>query len=361
MLMVTLVFAEDPSRIPAGAEPGVLLLHTGRVIQGNLIRTGDDYTLERENGSMFVPGKVVRMQCRDLHDAYEQQRQQIPRHDEPAHRMTLARWCLTYQLVEEARQELRTVLKLNPEREDARKLLLRVNEILDPEKPVATTPVPRSRAARDSEYHAVEIESLGGLSRDTAQYFTRRVQPILMNNCSLSGCHAADSPNGFQLVRSAGNESTRYTSERNLAAVLKFIDEENPDASRLLTVPHGNHGRRGRPVFGGHQGATQMASLRLWVQAIASERNPARHEILARHSTDPDERSLASVDGRMKENRESTDSSAVDPNDPFTFGKQAVGSPVKSAAGSQVDAVRQNPADPFDPTEFNRQTLKRAP
>lgn len=352
-LIATLVFAEDMPRVSTVAQPGVLLLHTGRVIQGNLIRTGDDYTLERENGSMFVPGKVVRLQCRDLHDAYEQQRQQIPRHDEPSHRMTLARWCLTYHLQEEARQELKTVLQLNPARDDARKLLERVDRMLDPEKPVAQTPIERSRAARESGYQAIEIESLGGLSREAAQYFTRKVQPILMNNCSLSGCHSSESPHGFQLVRSAGNESTRYSSERNLAAVLKLIDEENPEASQLLTVPHGNHGRRGRPVFGGHQGAAQMDSLRLWVQVIAKERNPELQNAVARHSKEPDERSLASVGGQTVSNRESATVPATNPSDPFSFGKPP--------QVEQPEPIRQNPADPFDPTEFNRQTLNSKP
>jgi hypothetical protein len=60
-------------------------------------------------------------------------------------------------------------------------------------------------------------------------------------------------------------------TERNLAATLQFIDRSDADDSPMLTVPLGNHGRGGRPIFAGSGGIDQFKLLRNWVRRIAAE------------------------------------------------------------------------------------------
>ena len=39
------------------------------------------------------------------------------------------------------------------------------------------------------------------LSREQALQFARRIQPLLVNNCTAAGCHGRDSETGFRLSK----------------------------------------------------------------------------------------------------------------------------------------------------------------
>src|SRR5690606_2765809 len=67
------------------------------------------------------------------------------------------------------------------------------------------------------------------------------------------------------------HHANRGAAERNLAMVLKYVDREQPQLSPLLTTPKGNHGGRGRTLWGGGRGAEQAETLRQWVLTLAKE------------------------------------------------------------------------------------------
>lgn len=311
----------------------LLLMRNGNVVQGKIYRSGEDYFVQLPGGQMFVPGSLVRLPCADLNEAYEHLHERAAIQSEAEAYITLAKWCVTQKLFAEARRELETALELEPAKQSARDLLLRLDALArDAEKVHDVDPreTPRPKSSK-------KAESLAGLNRDLAQQFTRRIQPILANNCGASGCHGPRAENGFRLQKVAGGGvSNRLAAERNLAAVLEYIDVENPAQSALLVAPRGNHGRGGKPVFSGATGKEQMAELKSWVLEAASEESVL------------EARGIARTPGRTARQP------ARQGENPFAVHDAEVA----RRTGERSSAVRQaggeQPADAFDPEEFNR-------
>ncbi len=341
--------------------PSMLILHTGRTVTGKITRQAEAYVVRRDNGEMFVPAEAVRMQCRDLKDAYRRLRAGLPRENEDEGHVELARWCLTFQLLAEARIELQDALNLDPARDDARELLRRVDATLAPaasETPAADR-AETSQQKRSSPFTAEEVESLAGLSRESAQKYMRRIQPILMNNCTLSGCHGPDKKQDFNLLKvSVGNDASRYTAERNLSAVMRQIDFKAPKNSKLLTVLDQNHGRRGRPVFSTLRGREQSAELRAWVLAVASERV---------------KRGVVTATGKGRTTKSATGGELLVADDQLPLAQPpTVAAPRQAPADERPQPATAGPtgvskpkpdpsvppppaiSDPFDPATFNR-------
>lgn len=312
---------ESISAEPDSTREGMLLLWTGRTVQGRIVKNGDSYSVRRSTGEMFVPAGQVRLECRDLVDAYHKLHAALPP-DDIEERLLLARWCLTNQLFPQARQEVSDALSLEPGRADIREMLRKLDDTMvsqqSPEKK-PELPDRAAQAAKSAGFDAKDIESLGGLSRESAQTFMRRIQPILMNGCALAGCHTADVTNDFRLQRtSIGSDAGRAVMERNLAAVLRFVDRENPRASPLLTVPQqGNHGRRGGQAFAGTRAKEQSTEMRDWVLKVVKEQS----------------RPGSAPQATRVGNSHNAGSS----------GKSAV-----------LQKPVNNSSDPFDPAEFNR-------
>lgn len=332
----------------SGSKPEILLMKSGRVITGRVIASGDDFTVQLPAGQMFVPGHLVRMRCDSLRHAYDRLHDEIPDPYSPGQHLTLARWCFANHLLAEARREIKDALNLDPAREDARDLLRRVDDAIEGKNDAPTkitqTSLTEKMAARENNEPA---ESLGGLSPETAQQFVRRIQPILMNNCAVAQCHGPLDQSPMRLERVAiGTDASRSIAERNLAAVVRHIDHDNPRASALLAVARGSHGRRGKPVFSGTRGADQLEEFRKWVQAAAKELTPAAK------GKGPAESVAAGVpEEKGKERSAGTRrDSQSDRIRPAEFEVESTNT--LSAGRDSAKAVK--PADPFDPAEFNR-------
>jgi hypothetical protein len=316
----------------------ILLMKSGRVVTGQIIANGNDFTVRLPSGEFFVPGSLVRMRCDSLRDAYDRLHDEIPDPYSPGQHITLARWCFANDLLAEARRELRDALNLEPSREETRELLRKVEDAIAgrrDELARASQPTLNERLASARE-NAEPAESLGGLSPENAQHFVRRIQPILINNCATARCHGPRDESPFRLERvSIGSDATRRAAEQNLASVLRYVDRDNPRASVLLTVPRGNHGRRGRPLFSGGRGAEQLDELQEWVQQAAADLSPAPRK---------KKTLVATADADAKP--ESQDP----PVQPAAF---EIESPNSSSA-DRDDVTTKRQADPFDPAEFNR-------
>jgi hypothetical protein len=104
--------------------------------------------------------------------------------------------------------------------------------------------------------------------------FTNTIQPLLLNNCSKSGCHLARSDGGFKLERMHPRFASRTTTQRNLEQVLTLINRDDPPASSLLQTPIHPHATVKVPIFTDrHQG--QYRQLVQWVYAVAGSYTPA--------------------------------------------------------------------------------------
>ncbi len=103
----------------------LIVLIDGRVLQGNLDSRPGGYSLQVGSGSIMVPFGQVRLTASSLSDAYQKLREGLVRPTAADH-VALARWCCDQQLYESARRELADALRLEPQRQEARSLLVEI-------------------------------------------------------------------------------------------------------------------------------------------------------------------------------------------------------------------------------------------
>jgi hypothetical protein len=98
------------------------------------------------------------------------------------------------------------------------------------------------------------VANTAELPSGVVELFTRKVQPVLVNNCTSSGCHQLGGKQSFQLDRALlRGEANRRSTMHNLEAALALVDHAHPDQSPLLTVPRKTHGGTVGPIFGPRQ------------------------------------------------------------------------------------------------------------
>ena len=158
---------------------------------------------------------------------------------------------------------------------------------------------------------------------------------------------------GLQLYRvPIGASASRRITQRNLYAVLQFIDVDNPSASKLLTAVREPHGTARYAIFAEHQ-ASQYQRLADWVNQIAQPTmlRPARHG-----------RSHRAGQGGRNAFRWSRAGIALAgcrkdgaSNDRADRWRSAHRGPTAAKGNHSVTPATFNePADPFDPEVFNR-------
>jgi len=264
-----------------GLRERVIVMNSGRILTGQMTRNAGGWRVEQASGRVQVPEDQVKLVADNLRDAYRRQRDAIVE-PTPATHMMLAQWCISYRLHDEARDELKKCLKRDPDHEEARKLLRRLDDTLSV-KPVAATAALSPLKTPDG-FVVPEVESLGGLSKETATAFTARIQPLLMNKCGNAACHGSASGGEFKLhsIRLGSNGHRMYT-ERNLAEVLRYIDINDPALSPLIAVPQGSHGGT-TAIFHGPQGTEQIRTLRSFLKTVSREKQIEERELAQRPS-----------------------------------------------------------------------------
>jgi hypothetical protein len=327
--------ASDPQSPPARPEgdeppPTLVVLTTGQVFSGPMTQRPEGYMVDVPNGEVLVPYAMVRAAATSLAGAYGKMRDNLtsPTAND---RLELARWCLTYNLVEEARQETLAALKLEPERREARLLLQQIEARRDPGPVVAAEAAPAVALGELS----VEPRSIAGVSRESLATFVRQVQPLLSNRCGNARCHGTASENRLRLEPVSATRINRYENDKNLSVVLGFLDPERPDQSLLLArgfedrEPHGG-------LFAGPKSAEQKALLSAWVAEVAPQL-PPRASLPRKPSPATDTMTV------------------IRPQKPSVMSPQRT-----QPAGNQVDEaflrriLDDERPDAFDPDEFNR-------
>jgi hypothetical protein len=331
------------------APPKTIVLKDGGVLVGEVSRDGDRYLIARAGGEIQVASANVLLVCDSLEEAYELRRAKIERRDAASH-LLLADWCLRYNLVSQATRELANARELEPLHPRLALLERRIDALRNPRSQAV-------RPANSTQVNAATIKTATGPSKVTTQIdelpdraverFTRKVQPILVNNCTTSGCHQRGGPQEFQLDRSLlHGQGNRRTTMQNLAATLALIDRGQPHLSPLLTVPRETHGGMEGPIFGPRQ-QVAFAHIVDWI-AMVSNSAAAGQEASSLNS----EIEVAAYDQAMKATvaqANPTDSNAV-PLAPEADDLQEI--PATIRYGAQLQAWR--PKDQFDPEIFNR-------
>ena len=321
----------------AGADdfrpPQILVLNNGRVVEGRISQSAAGYVVEKATGSMVVPFDQASFAAHNLRDAYTRMHERLRYGATAETHLQTARWCVTHQLYDEARAELRSALVLDEHNREARTMLVRLDEVLRP----SSTANAAEPARTPDGFVEPEARSLAGLSSETARIFVNRIQPMLLNKCGNAACHGSAADNGFRLTHT---RTHRVFAERNLAMVLQFVNSDKPSESPLLVRPQGNHGVAGETIFNGPLGAEQLKALQEWVAAAVMDqrKNIDRSHILRGEKTPGD---LLLISGRSS-SEETQPASAAPPDDLL----QRI--------------LQEEEADDFSPEEFNRRFRRGA-
>lgn len=246
-------FSAAPCTIQDG-ENGVLLLQDGGVLTGQITHAADWYVVTRAGGQMQVSALRVQFIGHSLHEVYEFRRDRIS-HDPIEAKLVLADWCLRHSLLVDAGDTLAAVNASDPG--NPRLTLLQRRLTAAQTRPAATTTAVANSVSRQQPLSndALATPAVSpDLPAGVLEQFTRKVQPVLVNNCTISKCHELGGPQSFQLNRaSVRGEANRRTTMQNLAATLALVDRDTPSNSPLLVVPRQTHGGMSAPVFGPRQ------------------------------------------------------------------------------------------------------------
>jgi hypothetical protein len=296
---------------------------------------------------VLIPVNNLMLVAKSLEDAYQQRRARMQQPTAEAH-LELADWCLQNGLLSQAQQELA----------DARTLDARSGKLLMLERRLALANERQTKqpvAPTEDNSHQIVLLSaesqtaVSELPPSAVERFTRKVQPVLVNNCTTIGCHEAGGKQKFQLDRAIlRGLSNRRSTMNNLAATLELIDRERPQLSPLLTVPRITHGGMKQPVFGPrHEQA--FRHLEDWVALVTkktAKRPPAKNA-----------KDSAAGDAEQALYQETSPDNSDDDS-------SAVGDVIADRLPSQqirygAQLQRWQPRDPFDPEIFNRQNGSR--
>jgi hypothetical protein len=197
--------------------------------------------------------------------------------------LTLADWCIRNRLLPQAETELAKARRLDNTHPRLR--------LYEQRLAIASLPRPPQGAQNSVNSHRPDVTPAShtqevkpaqaapvfapAVSEAAIERFTRRVQPILVNNCTTSGCHRPGGAQSFQLDRALLHGlSNRRTTMSNLQAALAQVDRQEPLKSPLLAVPRLPHGGLGQPVFGPNQ-RTSVEQIFEWVTLVSERTVPA--------------------------------------------------------------------------------------
>lgn len=287
LISLVLAASETPAQTPLAAPyEGVLILKNGNALQGRITQAGEYYVLAINDSSVIrLQEDKVDFACRTMEEAYLRQKAKVGTTTLNAH-VELAHWCLNLNLWEEATYHHSIAQRSGPAHPDVvrldRRYQVKQEERQRPEgvmqasftQPVAT-PEPaadRPHEPRPTERSPGDDEAEPSLPPQILHYFTANVQPLLLNSCATSRCHATTAENEFRLVQFDNVRMIpRRMTVRNMNAALKFVDYDNPIQSSLLTHASTRHGGENEPNLS----PTQLYALRVWVGGVVQSGKPA--------------------------------------------------------------------------------------
>jgi hypothetical protein len=266
--------AHDETEV--GKFQGVLLLKNGSVVAGEISRIGNRWFVKNSGSEVQIPEENADLAAGSLDELYLAQKQRVPRPTAEAH-LALADWCIRNCLLPQAETELAQARRLDHAHPRLR--------LYEQRLAIASLPRPPQGAQNSISSHRHEVAPVShtqevkpaqaaailapAVSEVAIERFTRRIQPILVNNCTTSGCHRPGGAQSFQLDRALLHGlSNRRTTMSNLQAALDQVDRQEPLKSPLLAVPRLPHGSLAQPVFGPNQ-RTSVEQILEWVTLVS--------------------------------------------------------------------------------------------
>lgn len=350
----------------AAAEPlqiapieGVVLLRNGQVLAGKVARAGDYYYVSMPRSEIRLKAGDVEKVAKRPEELYEFKRTKL-RLGELRDHLDLAEWCVEQKLLEQAAEQLALARSLDP-RHPRIALVERRLELA--RQPVAERPVPRPAPLEAGPTNEELDRLVRGMPSRAIEGFTSSIQPLLVNNCTTSGCHGPRSQGRFKLFRlSLGQPVNRRSTQRNLYAVWQVIDADRPAESPLLTLPVKAHGKLRGPIFSGRE-AAQYRQLVAWVYEVSRQRKPPEPD--EGEEADAAETSTAARSPQKKKGKEAAKPAGRKPASDIALTSAVEelevaaenDAPPESKSDESDDESAEAeyvPVDSFDPEIFNR-------
>jgi len=261
ILLFVLLACFAAAQSPLSPQAGVLVLRNGQVLEGDVIRAGDYYVITKGEGSeLRVKADEAECFCASLAEAYQFKAGHLSGLGAKPH-LELAKWCLRQGLHANCSEQLIAAMRVEPNHPQIKELETRLAFAVETPPPSASSSLPAggvSAGDLDKRLHA--------LPRGSVEKFGAIVQPILLNRCGANRCHGPNAESEFRLLRPPpGQTVSRRFTQRNLYAALKYIDQDNPDASPLVVMPQQRHGGSLAAVFDKHS-EHQLAELVAWAR-----------------------------------------------------------------------------------------------
>jgi hypothetical protein len=230
---------------------------------------GDHYEVQRDDVSMRIPTGDVAFVAQSLVDAYQQKRASRGQMTATGH-IGLAEWCLRHSLWAEASLEL---VEARGKNAGHRQLeLIERRLLVNSARRQPRTKKIDSISKPQSDNRTEHVVSTPELPKGALELFTRRVQPLLVNNCTGSSCHRPEGPSEFSLNRALlFGESNQKTTQHNLSAALSQVDRTSPSESPLLVVPLRPHGGLDHAIFPPHRRTLRELVVQ-WVTLVADQK-----------------------------------------------------------------------------------------
>jgi hypothetical protein len=304
---------------------GVLVLRNGRVLHGRITPLGESYLITiGDGGEACIPRTEVEFDCASLDEGYLIKRDELETDDARSH-LALANWCLQQGLLARAADQLLVAAMRSPD-DPALKILER-------QLAARVAQTAQHRVVSYSPTAAAPLPDEPDIEPFLVQQFTTTIQPILFNRCASFACHGGGS-SAYRLIRpGSGQVPTSRLTQKNLQATLTYVDRQQPDASRLLTMAQEPHGRVKQAIFHEKTG-NQLALLSGWIRRLGIEFSERANRPV------PSQKAASKQVVRIP-----PVSDAKNANDP--------------AAAAESARPGVNPTDPFDPSVFNRQFHSR--
>jgi len=256
---------------PLAPFDGVLLLKNGNTLSGRITQEGEVFTLAMgQKSTIRMPADRVEFACRSMEQAYLKYRALVGT-TTVRHHVELANWCLDQQLSSYGNFHLEMAVQSDPNSVVVTQLVRRyeahrkknANSVRKASYEMPVVPP----QPEPSIPQAVDLASQ--LPNSLIYHFTRRVQPLLLNNCALSNCHSEVSSNSFRLVKFDSVRSIpRRMTLKNMNASLEFVNFQQLANSELVlkaSTEHGGvHGHRSKLP------PEQVAAIYAWVRGCGS-------------------------------------------------------------------------------------------
>lgn len=243
---------------PPSAEPlvGYFLLRTGFLMQGTATCDGKRYALKTDFGTMQIPVANVEFVGKTLIEIYEYKNSFVNRGN-CNELLKFGEWCIKNGLKDEGVALFHQAKELAPNDVLREVIQNRLNEETAEKSEIAAV-----KSETRTETPAVSIS----VPKSVTDYFARKVQPALVQRCAAADCHGSKSEHPFRL--SIPQQIQGTTTNRNLQAVLPWIDLDYPTESRLLAVLVSNHGGNKAPYS---VESPQYNNTVQWIQLAAKE------------------------------------------------------------------------------------------